>query len=66
MCSDMFMFNLDFAVHIISDAIRNSTMQEMNQFLHYVKNKFSEVLLPVESIAKQGLLGKGYVHRNCV
>ena len=44
-------------------AIRNSQsslLLETNQFLQYVKEKFSEVLLPVESITKQGLLGKGY------
>ena len=34
-------------------------MLEVNQFLQYVKSKFSEVLLPVENITKQGLLGKG-------
>ena len=41
---------------------RNSSMQllEVNDFLLSVKDKFSEVLLPVESITKQGLLGKGY------
>ena len=33
---------------------------EVNDFLLGVKEKFSEVLLPVESITKQGLLGKGY------
>ena len=39
---------------------QSSLLLEVNQFLQYVKDKFSEVLLPVESITKQGLLGKGY------
>ena len=39
---------------------QSSLLLEANQFLQYVKEKFSEVLLPVESITKQGLLGKGY------
>ena len=41
---------------------KHSSMQllEVNDFLLSVKDKFSEVLLPVESITKQGLLGKGY------
>ena len=36
-------------------------MQEINEFLQYVESKFSEVLLPVENITKQGILGKGYI-----
>ena len=39
---------------------RNSLLLEINQFLQCIKDKFSEVLLPVKSISKQGLLGKGY------
>ena len=35
-------------------------LTEVNHFLLSVKDRFSEVLLPVESITKQGLLGKGY------
>ena len=34
-------------------------MQEINEFLQYARSKFSEALLPVENITKQGLLGKG-------
>ena len=33
---------------------------EVKSFLDYVKDKFSQVLLPAEAITKQGLLGKGY------
>ena len=50
-------------MYIISEVLgssRSSLLLEVNQFLHYVKEKLSEVLLPVESITKQGLLGKGY------
>ena len=56
-----FMFVLLFVC--ISEALQrsqSSLLLEVNQFLQYVKDKFSEVLLPVESITKQGLLGKGY------
>ena len=40
---------------------RSSLLLEVNQFLQYVKDKFSDVILPVESITKQSLLGKGTV-----
>ena len=39
---------------------RSSLQLEVNHFLYYVQDKFSEVLLPVDTITKQGLLGKGY------
>ena len=32
---------------------------DVGDFLEYVKNRFSDVLLPVTTITKQGLLGKG-------
>ena len=41
-------------------ASKNSLLLEVNHFLYYVQDKFSEVLLPVDTITKQGLLGKGY------
>ena len=48
----------------ISDDIlktsKSSLLLEVNNFLDYVQDKFSEVLLPVDTITKQGLLGKGY------
>ena len=51
-----------FSMHVISEAFKrskSSLLLEVNQFLQYVKDKFFDVLLPVESIAKQSLLGKG-------
>ena len=39
---------------------KTSLPLEVDQFLQNVTDKFSEVLLPVKSITKQGLLGKGY------
>ena len=43
-------------------AVSLSSLQllEVSNFLDYVKAKFSEVLLPVDTITKQELLGKGY------
>jgi len=37
----------------------NSLVSEVTQLLQYVRDKFSEVLLPAEVITKQELLGKG-------
>ena len=54
-----------FTYFSMPDALKksqSSLVLEVNQFLQYVKDKFSEVLLPVESISKQGLLGKGYIN----
>ena len=36
-----------------------SSLLEINQFLRYVKDKFSEVLLPVEVVTKLDFIGKG-------
>jgi len=36
-----------------------SLLEEVNHFLHYVQDKFSEVLIRKDSITKQGLIGKG-------
>ena len=48
------------AINVLSEALENrDSFLEVNQFLQYVKDKFSEVLLPVESITKQNILGKG-------
>ena len=50
-------------MYIISENIlqnRRSLLLEVNDFLQYVKEKFSEVLLPVDTITKQELIGKGY------
>ena len=56
----MFVFSNMTSVEIIKS--KGSTLQllDADQFLDYVKNSFSEVLLPVDTITKQGLLGKGY------
>jgi len=32
---------------------------QVDQLLHHVKEKFSEVLLPVETVTKLDLIGKG-------
>jgi len=34
-------------------------LKEVNHFLLYVQDKFSEVLIPVDNITKQDLIGKG-------
>ena len=39
---------------------RGFLLVEVNDFLQHVKEKFSGVLLPVDIITKQGLIGKGY------
>ena len=47
---------------ILEDTLKHSTSSlvlEVNNFLQYVKEKFSEVLLPINVITKQGLVGKG-------
>ena len=53
-------------VYIILEEIlennRGSLLLEVNEFLQYVKEKFSGVLLPVDTITKQGLIGKGYLN----
>ena len=51
-------------LYIISEEMlqnsRRSLLLEINDFLQYVKEKFSGVLLPVDNITKQGLIGKGF------
>ena len=37
----------------------NSVVSEVTQLLQYVKDKFSEVLLPAEVLTKSSFLGKG-------
>ena len=52
-------------VRISDDALKaskSSLLLEVNNFLDYVQDKFSEVLLPVDTITKEGLLGKGYIY----
>ena len=49
-------------MHIISESVKrskSSLLLEASQFLEYVRDKFYDILLPVESITKQSLLGKG-------
>ena len=41
------------------DGATGDNKQEIDQFLQYVKEKFSEVLLPAEAINKSDFLGKG-------
>ena len=55
--------SMNITMYIIAETLqgsRSSQLLEVDQFLQYVKNTFSEVLISVESITKQGLLGKGY------
>ena len=51
-------------IYVSDDALilksTNTLLLEVSHFLDYVQEKFSEVLLPVDTITKQGLLGKGY------
>ena len=54
---------MNITMYIIAETLqgsRSSQLLEVDQFLQFVKNTFSEVLISVESITKQGLLGKGY------
>ena len=50
---------------ILDDTLKGSRasmeLLDVGDFLEYVKNRFSDVLLPVNTITKQGLLGKGYI-----
>ena len=59
----MFLSNLYFSVYkTLGDplrASRGSLLDEMSHILHYVQDKFSEVLIPKDRITKQGLIGKG-------
>ena len=52
---------------ILDDTLKGSRTSmeplDVEGFLEYVKNRFSDVLLPVNTITKQGLLGKGYICR---
>ena len=68
-CVCILLFNIRTYVYIvlnicISDDLlktsKSSLLLEVNHILHYVQEKFSEVLLPVDTITKEGLLGKGY------
>jgi len=43
---------------LLEDSARNNK-QEINQFLQYVKERFSEVLLSAEVVTKSDFLGKG-------
>ena len=60
---NLLMYTIHLYVGIGNDTLgrSRSSLQilEVNDFLLSVKEKFTEVLLPVESISKQGLLGKG-------
>ena len=38
---------------------KTSVVMELDQLLSHVKEKFSEILLPVESVTKLEILGKG-------
>jgi len=43
----------------LDDSVSRNSLLEMNQFLQYVKDKFSEVLLPAEVVTKLDFIGKG-------
>ena len=36
-----------------------SLLLEVNEFLQFVKERFSEILIPVDTITKQNVVGKG-------
>jgi len=49
-----------FVFDILDDLTESTnSLLEINQFLQYVKDKFSEVLLPAEVVTKLDLIGKG-------
>ena len=48
---------------LLLDDPAGDNKQEINQFLQYVKKKFSELLLPAEVVTKSDFLGKG-MHMN--
>ena len=56
-----FISNLLFINYFIDESIRTSksSLFELNQLLQYVKEKFSEVLLPAEVVTRLDFLGKG-------
>ena len=51
----------------IDESIRTSksSLLELSQLLQYVKDKFSEVLLPAECVTRLDFLGKGIVNGIC-
>jgi len=50
---------VNYLLLLLEDSAGDGNKQEINQFLQYVKEKFSEVLLPAEVITKSDFLGKG-------
>ena len=50
----------NFIEETLSGSRSSLQLLEVKQFLDYVKDQFSQVLLPADTITKQGLLGKGY------
>jgi len=49
-----------FVFDILDDLTESTnSLLEINQFLQYVKDTFSEVLLPAEVVTKLDLIGKG-------
>ena len=56
---DLFLLLYDIIPDTLKSS-RSSLLLEVNQIFNCIKDKFSEVLLSVENISKQGLLGKGY------
>lgn len=56
------LYNNSFILYTLASSLeyfKVSVQLQLDQLLHHVKEKFSEVLLPVEAITKLELSGKG-------
>ena len=53
---------MNIGIFVENDSLKssdNSLHTQINNFLQHVKEKFSEVLLPVEDVTKLEMIGKG-------
>ena len=53
---------MNIGIFVENDSLKssdNSLHTQINNFLQHVKEKFSEVLLPMENVTKLELIGKG-------
>ena len=56
----------NFIEETLSGSRSSLQLLGVKQFLDYVKDQFSQILLPADTITKQGLLGKGYRTTLCI
>ena len=56
------MYNIYFALYVSASTLENhrvSIQLQLDQLLYHVKERFSEVILPADTVTKLEMLGKG-------